>query len=195
MRIHKGIQTNPILDISKLRIEVQHRENRKYKTFEKVLDICYQKIITTNKTSSECCCIFICPQVIFGLPLFNLIECIKFIMINLVDKGFETHLALPNQIFISWQNDSEKKAQLITNYYKLDSTQHNLQLEYNKNNSNNNKNKNNNNNSNSNSKLFMNKIDNTKQYKPIDDYKQQNTTFYDNNEIDIFRNKIDNLLN
>ena len=36
------------INISKLRNEVQHREDRKYKTFEKVLEMCYQKILSTN---------------------------------------------------------------------------------------------------------------------------------------------------
>jgi len=77
------------VNINKLRNEVQSRENRKFKTFEKVLEMCYHKILTTNKTSDECCCTFICPQVIFGLPLFNLMECINFIMEKLIEKGYK----------------------------------------------------------------------------------------------------------
>jgi hypothetical protein len=41
------------------------------------------------------------------MPLFNLMDCIRFIMIKLVEKGFEVHLAIPNNIFISWKKESD----------------------------------------------------------------------------------------
>jgi hypothetical protein len=124
------------VNINKLRNEVQSRENRKFKTFEKVLEMCYHKILTTNKTSDECCCTFICPQVIFGLPLFNLMECINFIMEKLIEKGFQTHLALPNHIYISWKPNSEKHTEELKQYYlQLGAPKQQMQLEYNTNNS------------------------------------------------------------
>ena len=197
------------INISKLRNDVQHREERKYKTFEKVLEMCYQKILSTNKTNTECCCTFICPHVIFGLPLFNIIECIHFIMEKLLDKGFEVHLVLQTHIIISWQHNSEKKAQHIKSYYQLakQQQQQQLQLEYtpfvnnNTNNINNNINNANNNNTNNNklkqshqTSQQYNKPET--QFRPIEDYTQANTNniIYNNNDIDIFRNKIDELL-
>lgn len=93
-----------VINIDKLRNEVTAREDRKYKTFENILDMCYQKIINTNKTSNDCCCTFVCPNLVFGLPLFNLDECIMFIMQKLNEKGFNVHLAIPNKLFISWKD-------------------------------------------------------------------------------------------
>jgi hypothetical protein len=189
------------INISKLRTEVQSRENRKYKTFEKVLETCYQKILSTNKTSDECCCTFICPQVIFGLPLYNLMECINFIMEKLVEKGFETHLALPNHIYISWKPDSEKRANELKHYYlQLGAPIQQMQLEYNTNNTNNTNNSRTSNmlaSTSNDKKLFMNKSkDKQKQYRPIEDYHSNmiNNT-YDNDDIDIFQSKIDELFN
>ena len=40
------------ININKLRNEVELRQNRKYKTYEKVLDICYQKILICNKNNN-----------------------------------------------------------------------------------------------------------------------------------------------
>ncbi len=200
---NSNTNNNVNINISKLRNEVLNREDRKYKTFEKVLDICYKKIITTNTTSDECCCTYICPQVIFGLPLFNLDECIKFIMTKLVEKGFEVYLALPNNIFISWQLESEKKGQQLTQYYQLGTPRKQLKLEYNNSNNNLNKfstqyinsiNSINNNNTNTNSNNSNNSNTNNKQYKPIEDYNQTNNIIYNNNDIDLFNNKINNLL-
>jgi hypothetical protein len=182
------------VNVNKLRTEVQFRENRKYKTFEKVLESCYQKILNTNKTSDKCCCTFICPQVIFGLPLYNISECITFIMEKLIEKGFETYLALPNHIYISWQPNSEKYAEELKKYYQtqyLHAPKIQMEIEHNKNNNNNN-----NNNNTSNKKLFTMKLkEKQKQYKPIEDYHFNTITndIYTQNDINNFRNKIDEL--
>lgn len=185
------------ININKLRTEVQSRENRKYKTFEKVLEICYQKILSTNKTSDECCCTFICPQVIFGLPLFNLMECITFIMEKLTEKGFDVHFAYPNNIYISWKPPQQEQQHYNT-YLQLGQPKQRLQLEYNSGNGNNsNNNRNDRNDKNKEPKLFMNKPkENQKHYKPIEDYNYQshNNLNYNNDDIDIFRSKIDELL-
>ena len=180
------------ININKLRTEVQERENRKYKTFEKVLELCYQKIINTNKTSDDCCCTFICPQVIFGLPLFNLMECINFIMEKLIEKGFDTHLALPNHIFISWKPQIKEQP----TYHYLNAPKQKLQLEY-PSSSSSTRNKPKNLEQHNEYKLFRNNTkDKQKQYRPIDDYHSNgltNTCTYDTNNINLFQSKIDEL--
>ena len=180
------------INISKLRNDVQHRESRKYKTFEKVLDLCYQKILSTNKTSTDCCCTFICPHVIFGLPLFNIIECINFIMEKLLDKGFEVHLILQTHIVISWQHNSEKKAEYIKSYYQLGKQTQQLQLEYNTTAPN----KPISSRQKTQHTQYTQHSKSEKQFRPIEDYTQTNTQniIYNNDDIDIFRNKIDELL-
>lgn len=95
-----------LLNPARLRGEVEAREARKIKVFEHILDMCNNKILTTNQQCDDCCCIFTCPSVVFGLPLFNLADCIRYIMVKLVEKGFEVHLAVPNNIFISWKTES-----------------------------------------------------------------------------------------
>ena len=178
------------ININKLRTEVQERENRKYKTFEKVLELCYQKILTTNKTSDECCCTFICPQVIFGLPLFNLMECINFIMEKLIEKGFDTHLALPNHIFISWKQKEHENTINQPKYPYLSAPQSKLQIEY-QSSASQHKTKPKNN-----SKNSLDTFNKQKQYRSIDDYHSNgltNTNPYNNDDISLFQNKIDEL--
>ena len=183
------------INVNKLRNEVQARENRKFKTFEKVLEMCYQKILSTNKTCDECCCTFICPQVVFGLPLFNLIECINFIMEKLIEKGFETHLALPNHIFISWKPQSEERAKY--SYLPLGAPQPKMQLEYN-NNSYTNTNSNTKSRNNERKLFTNNPQDKQKQknYRSIDDYNSNgltNVSTYDTDDISLFQSKINEL--
>ena len=116
------------LNINKLRSEVEDREKKKIKIFENILEICYQKILNANKQYNDYSCTFVVPKFVFGLPLYDLGDCIKFIMEKLVDKGFEVHLILQTHIIISWQHNSEKKAQHIKTYYQLGQQPQQLQI-------------------------------------------------------------------
>jgi len=211
------------LNPARLRSEVEAREARKIKVFEYILEMCHNKIMTTNQQTDNCCCIFICPSVVFGMPLFNLIDCIRFIMVKLVEKGFEVHLAVPNNIFISWKKESNPD--YSRRMYQLEAPTH----------------FNSNANSRSNKlslmssgtgtynhkkidtikgdgeyKLFSSKSgikkDKEKNYRPIEDYRQTNTSNNISNntsnnisnnastggyaleDIDLFHNKLDELL-
>jgi hypothetical protein len=188
-----------LLNPSKLRDEVEARERRKIKVFEHILELCYNKILTTNQQCDECCCIFICPSFVFGLPLFNLMDCIRYIMVKLVEKGFEVHLAVPNNIYVSWKHGSNpdysrKMYQLENNSsssgYLLTDKPHKTNTHG----------TNGNTGSNGEYKLFSSNNNGTsgkkeKTYRPIEEYRQNTTTNnYDLNDIDIFRSKIDELI-
>ena len=185
------------LNINKLRNEVDEREKKKINTYEKVLDMCFKKILHSNQNYSDYYCIFIVPNVVFGLPLYNIVECCGFIIEKLVEKGFEVYLAVPTSLHISWKPKDNNKVNNNYNNYNNNK----LQLQYNNyNNYNNNKlqlqyNDNNNNNSldTSLNKQIAIKNKNVIQHRPIDDYKQSRNTTYDPNDLEIFRNKLDNL--
>ena len=181
------------INVSKLRKEVIAREDKKFKTFEKILDMCYQKILNSNKTSSECCCTFICPNMIFGLPLFNIYDCIKYLMEKLFEKGFEVHLALPNKLFISWKPESEHNIEYCKTLYltniPANTNSHILQ------------NSANNSSGNDNDIGILQKSKQQKQksqqnknnYRSINDYKETVSNIYDTDDLSLFSDKIDNL--
>lgn len=196
-----------LLNPAKLRSEVEAREARKKKVFEHILEMCYNKIILTNQQNDDCCCIFTCPSVVFGLPLFNLMDCIKFIMIKLIDKGFEVHLAVPNNIFISWKKESNPD--YSRQMYQLElpaSTKNNrlslmppLSNNHNTTSTRHSNNRGTNNNfSDSEYKLFSSKPTNKKEksYRPIEDYRHTSGTSgeYALDDIDLFHSKLDELL-
>jgi len=182
-----------LLNPAKLRSEVEAREARKIKVFEHILNMSYNKIMTTNQQTDDCCCIFICPSVVFGLPLFNLMDCIRFIMVKLVEKGFEVHLAVPNNIFISWKKESN--SDYSRQMYQLEAPirigardnkfaalmplSGSRESEY---------------------KLFSSKPgtkkEKEKNYRPIEDYRQtsNDTRGYNLDDIDLFHSKLDELL-
>ena len=180
-----------LLNPNKLRSEVEAREARKLKNYEHLLEMCYNKILITNKQSDACCCIFMCPSVVFGLPLFNLYDCIRFIMEKLVEKGFEVHLAMPNNIFISWK--AESNPEYSKKIYQLDNKSNTkqatkpntLSLPYYNDTS-----------TLSEPKLFSSRTppNKPKTYRPINDYKQSSGNIYNTDVIDIFQSKLDELL-
>ena len=197
-----------LLNPARLRSDVEARETRKLKVFEHILDMCYNKIMTTNQQTDDCCCIFTCPSVVFGLPLFNLMDCIRFIMVKLVEKGFEVHLAVPNNIFISWKKESnpdysrqiyqlEPPASSKSNMLSLMPP---LSTNYNTFSSrhSNNRGTSNGNSSDGEYKLFSSKPANKKEksYRPIEDYRQTSggSGGYALDDIDLFHSKLDELL-
>jgi hypothetical protein len=89
-------------------------------------------------------------------------------------------------IYISWKTEKD----VTTNtrlYYQLGAPPSKLQLEYNTTDKKNNSRQ---------QKLSSNnkQLEKSKQYKPIEDYSYSGNSIYDNNDIDLFRNKIDDLL-
>jgi hypothetical protein len=190
------------LNINKLRSDVEEREKKKKKIFENILEMCYQKILNTNKKSDDYNCTFVVPNVVFGLPLYNVGDCITFIMDRLVEKGFEIYFALPTTIHISWKptdynqniyntnsNHSNQSNQL--EYYNTLQNQNKLIVKYNGSNTG------------LNDKLYKkeNKFQNNNtstqlknsNYKPIEEYKEYSNTIYDLDELDLFQNKVNNL--
>ena len=176
------------ININKLRGEVEAREQRKIKIYEKILELCYQRILNSNQKSDEYSCTYIVPNVVFGLPLYDVNDCVRYIMNKLIEKEFDISFAYPTTIHISWRPDDK----------------------YNKTN-------NSNNNSNSNKQLSItqkqyknenrgiithsnsNKSHNTqiqsKNFKPIDEYSHSKSLIYDPDDINLFQSKLDNLFN
>ena len=199
------------ININKLRSEVEDRENNKIKVYEKILDMCYKKILNTNKQNNDYSCTFIVPNVVFGLPLYNIEDCILFIMNKLVEKGFEIYFALPTSIHIFWrpkdyvnknqtQNQNQNQNQL--EYYNSLQPQNQLMIKYNdiynKKNYDKNNNENNENNDYNENTIKTQKNINTmnqkKNYRPIETYQTTSHSIYDLDNLDIFQNKVEHLL-
>jgi hypothetical protein len=195
------------ININKLRSEVEDREHNKIKVYEKILDMCYQKILNTNKQYNDYSCTFIVPNVVFGLPLYNIEDCIIFIMNKLVEKGFEIYFALPTSIHIFWRpkdyiNKNQNNKLYLNNitqnqleYYSSLQPQNKLMIKYND--IYNTKNYDKYNEINSNTTKTQKNINNTNQtknYRPIETYQTTSHSIYDLDNLDIFQNKVEHLL-
>ena len=83
--------------------EGQHNsEIQRHSIYLKILNKVHKKITTTSKTrNSNNFCFFIIPEILLGVPMYNLEDCKQYIFKNLIDNGFQIKYTHPNLLFIS----------------------------------------------------------------------------------------------
>ena len=173
------------ININKLRNEVELREQKKIKIFEKILELCYQRILNSNQKNDDYSCTYIIPTVVFGLPLYDVNDCVTFVINKLIEKGFNIVFAFPTTIHISWKPENKHETKLEpNNQLKLNNSQYKTNQNKLMNTSSNNSSKLSNSNSNRNTQ---------NKYKAINDYKKPETIIYDQNDINLFQSKLDTL--
>lgn len=92
------------LTVYELYNQLDRKKASRSKSFEKVLDICFNKIrVATEKENLRL--LFDVPEYVFGLPVYNLTNCTKFIMENLSKNGFLVKYFFPKTLYISWDLD------------------------------------------------------------------------------------------
>lgn len=101
-KLDDSYKPNNLLDINKLHKEIEKREERKNKVYEMILHKVHMRIVGINKKSSDCYCFFVVPSFIFGVPLYNMNNCIIYIMKDLTDRGFKVEYTHPNLLYINW---------------------------------------------------------------------------------------------
>ena len=99
-----------MINIKDLYSEKQQREKNKTDIYEKVLKMCHKKIQRAVKidpyTESY---FFIIPRYIYGVPLYKLDECLKYLVEHLSQNGFKLYYTHPNLLLISWKKEVQKK--------------------------------------------------------------------------------------
>jgi len=191
------------ININKLRNEVELREQKKIKIFDKILELCYQRILNSNQKNDDYSCTYIVPNVVFGLPLYDVNDCVSFVINKLIEKGFNVVFAFPTTIHISWKpNDSNSITNSTNSSTNSNSnTRNSNQSRYNNqlsiyNNKNNIQLKDTNKkdiNMNMNMNMKDINIKNNNKYKKIDEYKNSESIIYNQNDINLFQSKLDTL--
>lgn len=171
------------ININKLRNDVELREQKKIKIFENILELCYQRILNSNQKSTECSCTYVVPNVVFGLPLYNVNDCVIFIINKLIEKKFDVVFAFPTTLYISWKPNNYENNNENNN---INNNNKNKSLDYPKQYYNKQKN-------NLQMQSKQNSLINKQNYKPINEYKQTKNIIYDQDEISLFQSKLDNI--
>jgi hypothetical protein len=90
---------------------MNERHSRTVECYEKVLDICHKKIVL-NSEKKKTRFFYEVPEYLFGYPVFDLNDCIKFLIDSLTKNGFLAVYYFPKFIYISWdfeEIDEHKK--------------------------------------------------------------------------------------
>lgn len=94
------------------------KSERRSECFEKIIDMCMKKIIrsaTLNMTS----CFFEVPEFIIGFPLFNINECLLYVIKRLQGAGYGVKYYFPRVLHISWATPEIEKRKLETHLISL----------------------------------------------------------------------------
>lgn len=97
-----------LIDISELHKKTREQRDRKIKIYDTVLKKCHHRIkLVSELTPLNQWCFYLIPKVLFGIPLYDLGECIEYLVKILSENGFKVAYTHPNLLLITWfENDT-----------------------------------------------------------------------------------------
>lgn len=100
-------------NIQEIHKKQKEKEKNRIKIYESISSRCFKKIKETS-LNEETYCFYNLPEYIPGLPLYNMTECVIFLLNVLHEKGFSARYCDGFMIFISW-NLPKPNLKLIEN--------------------------------------------------------------------------------
>ena len=88
-------------NVQELQKKQKEKEKTRVKIYETISSKCFKKIKETSENESTYC-FFQLPEYIPGLPLYNMTECVLYILKKLKEKGFSCRYVDSFIIYISW---------------------------------------------------------------------------------------------
>lgn len=79
----------------------KQKENYRLSIYKKIISRCYAKIKLAAE-SEKFFCFYQMPEYIVGCPIYNMTECLMFIINELSSKGYNCKYCHPLLIYISW---------------------------------------------------------------------------------------------
>jgi hypothetical protein len=92
-----------MISINHLHKEILERQSKRNTIYEEVFLKIIAKIKYTNSRSSECQCLYAVPAFMYGTPLYDLKNCLLYVVNRLREHFFYVKYAPPNILYISWQ--------------------------------------------------------------------------------------------
>jgi hypothetical protein len=90
-----------IFNVQDIHKKQKEKENSRINIYKSITSRCFKKIKETS-LNEETFCFFNIPEYIPGLPLYNMTECVMFILNILREKGFNARYCDKYVIYISW---------------------------------------------------------------------------------------------
>ena len=95
-----------MLNIYELHKKKNARERNRLSYYKRVLHKCYHRIVTVSE-NCKTECVYKVPEFVVGMPIYNGLECVKFVVRALKKNGFFVKYTHPNLLFISWKTIPE----------------------------------------------------------------------------------------
>jgi hypothetical protein len=97
------------LNILELHRTIYEKKSRKDECYDNVLGICHRKIQMATKNNLTKL-LFDVPEYVPGMPLYDITQCLKYMVLSLNNDGFFIRYYFPKFLYISWDfEEIEKK--------------------------------------------------------------------------------------
>jgi hypothetical protein len=95
--------STPQLDPSHLYDKRRTKDIYRLKTYNKILEQIYHRVLVTSKLpNSPCYIMYTVPPFILGLPKIDLEDCVIYLLHQLRHSKYEVRYTFPNLLYISW---------------------------------------------------------------------------------------------
>lgn len=122
---YKNKDEYPLFTVNDLQRKAKDKEKNRNKIYFSITKKCFDKIKETS-SNDETYCFFKIPEYIPGYPLFNMTECVLYLLNILQERGFLCRYVDKYILYITW-NIPKKSYKAIEN--KSD-TLNNIHLKY-----------------------------------------------------------------
>ena len=103
----------PLFSVNDIQKKAKEKEQNRNKIYYKISKKCFEKIKEMS-SNDESYCFFKIPEYIPGYPLFNMTECVLYLLNILKEKGFICRYVDNYIIYITW-NIQKKNYKAIEN--------------------------------------------------------------------------------
>lgn len=116
-----------------LKDEVLDKKRKKHSIYDTIYDKVINRIKFVNKNTNKCYCVYKFSGFDFGLPLYNVNECISYVNHKLRKNKYKVGIYAKNKIIISWLHIFKQKTaeeELINNHISLLDVKEQQELDY-----------------------------------------------------------------
>lgn len=108
-----------MINILDLHRSMSKKKMKRSQSFDRVVELCHKKIVALaeNNTSRF---FFDVPDYMIGYPLYDLNECIKYVVNALKKNGFIAWYFFPKYIYVSWDLEEIENEKKTTSKRSLD---------------------------------------------------------------------------
>ena len=102
------------LDLDELQKPLKEKEKIKMDIYDKVLKRVHSRIKMVAR-QPETFCMFVIPEFVLGIPVYNFHECKNYIIKSLRENGLAVNYTEPNLLYISWDIEHLYSKHIDTN--------------------------------------------------------------------------------